>query len=411
MDDSPQIAIIGAGPYGLSIAAHLRERGVGFRIFGHPMQTWLTQMPRDMQLKSEGFASSLSSPGADFTLKQYCEEQNIPYSDYDSPVRLETFSRYGQAFQKRLVPGLEERTVISLARTAKGFTLQLDDGQLVHPRRVVVAVGIAAFSNLPPQLTRLPIALYSHSSRHRNLDSFRGRDVTIIGGGASALDLAALLHVEGATVRLICRQPVVEIHQGPGLKARTLWQRMRHPRSGIGHSFRSLALAEAPLVFHYLPTALRLHVVRTHLGPAGGWFIRDRVIGKIPLLLGSQVVQAECHEGRARLTIKSADGTESYVMTDHVIAATGYRIDLRRVSFLDQAIVATLHSVDHAPVLSSNFESSIAGLYFVGALSAASFGPLVRFAYGARFTAARISRHLSKYALRRIRARPHLLAQ
>lgn len=398
MNHSPQIAIIGAGPYGLSIAAHLQARGVDFRIFGRPMQTWLTQMPSDMQLKSEGFASNLSGPGAGFTLKTYCEEQGILYCDQDSPVRLDTFSAYGLAFQKRLVPALEERAVISLKRTATGFSLKLDDGQIVTPRQVVVAVGIGAFPNLPPQLLQLPASLYSHSSRHRELDSFRGRDVTIIGGGASAFDLAALLHAEGATVRVVCRQATAEIHQGPGLKPRSLWQRLRHPRSGIGHSLRSFAFAEAPLLFHYLPVALRLHIVHTHLGPAGGWFVRDRIIGKVPLLLGSFVRDVEYRDGRARLMIEAADGTESQVMTDHIIAATGYRTDLRRLTFLDSAIFADLRSVDQTPVLSSTFESSIAGLYFVGALSANSFGPLVRFAFGARFTANRLTRHLGKCA-------------
>ena len=398
MNHSPQIAIIGAGPYGLSIAAHLQARGVEFRIFGRPMQTWLTQMPRDMQLKSEGFASNLSGPGAGFTLKTYCEEQGIPYSDQNSPVRLDTFSAYGLAFQKRLVPALEERTVISLTRTATGFSLKLDDGQIVTPHQVVVAVGIGAFPNLPTQLMQLPASLYSHSSRHRELDSFRGRDVTVIGGGASAFDLAALLHAEEATVRVVCRRATAEIHQGPGLKPRSLWQRLRHPRSGIGHSLRSFAFSEAPLLFHYLPAALRLHIVHTHLGPAGGWFVRDRVIGKVPLLLGSCIRSVECRDGRARLTIKAADGVENQIMTDHIIAATGYRTDVRRLTFLDPNIFADLRSLDQAPVLSSNFESSIAGLYFVGALSANSFGPLVRFAFGAGFTANRLTRHLGKCA-------------
>ena len=411
MNDSPQVAIIGAGPYGLSIAAHLRERGVDFRIFGHPMQTWLTQMPLGMQLKSEGFASNLSSPGSVFTLKNYCAEHSIPYRDQDTPVQLDTFSGYGSEFQKKLVPSLETNTVISLNRIERRFKLQLDDGRIVTPREVVIAVGIGAFDNLPAQLMRLPAALYSHSSHHRELDRFRGRDVTIIGGGASAFDLAALLHTGGATVRLISRNPSAEIHQGPGSKPRSLWHRIRHPRSGIGHSFRSFVLSEAPLLFHYLPVSLRLHIVRTHLGPAGGWFVRDKVIGKVPMLLGSRVTNAESHDDRVRLTIEAQDGTSSLVVTDHVIAATGYCVDLRRLAFLDSAIQAQLSSVDHTPVLSANFESSIPGLYFVGALSANSFGPLVRFAFGAHFTANRLSRHLGKHSRRSLAEPAVLLAQ
>ena len=375
------------------------------------MQTWLSQMPRNMQLKSEGFASNLSAPGTGYTLASYCDEQGIPYSDQGRPVRLDTFSGYGLAFQKRMVPALEERTVISLKRAATGFVLQLDDGQIVNSQRVVIAIGIAAFPHLPAELSRLPAGLCSHSSRHRDLETFRGRDVTVIGGGASALDLAGLLHAEGAAVRLVCRRPAVEIHQGPGLKPRPLWQRLRHPRSGLGHSLRSFVVAEAPLLFYHLPAALRLHVVRTHLGPAGGWFVRDQVMGKVPMLLGSRVRDAECRDGRVRLTLGAADGTESQIVTDHVIAATGYRLDLRRLAFLDPALCESLRSVNHAPVLSSHFESSAAGLYFVGALSANNFGPLVRFAFGARFTAERIAQHLVSCSPRQARTRATVLAQ
>jgi FAD-dependent urate hydroxylase len=66
--DSCDIAVIGAGPYGLSVAAHLKAAGVDFRIIGTPMEFWLKHMPKGMHLKSEGFASSLADPGSTFTL-------------------------------------------------------------------------------------------------------------------------------------------------------------------------------------------------------------------------------------------------------------------------------------------------------------------------------------------------------
>lgn len=48
-----------------------------------------------------------------------------------------------------------------------------------------------------------------------------------------------------------------------------------------------------------------------------------------------------------------------------------------------------------SPVLSRHFESSVAGLYFVGLAAADSFGPMLRFAYGAKYTARRLARHLA----------------
>src|ERR1700760_1616078 len=83
------VAIIGAGPYGLSIAAHLRAAGVDFRIFGKPMGFWRDHMPDGMHLKSEGFASSLSEPSGKFTLGAFCKERGLDYADLGSPVPLE----------------------------------------------------------------------------------------------------------------------------------------------------------------------------------------------------------------------------------------------------------------------------------------------------------------------------------
>src|ERR1700678_1256506 len=105
------IAIIGAGPYGLSIAAHLHKTPLTFRIFGTPMQSWREHMPKGMLLKSDGFASSLDDPDSAFTLRHYCEEMKLPYADVGIPVPSETFVAYGLEFQKRLVPMLEETNI------------------------------------------------------------------------------------------------------------------------------------------------------------------------------------------------------------------------------------------------------------------------------------------------------------
>src|SRR6266550_5629358 len=105
------IAIVGAGPYGLSIAAHLRGHGIPFRIFGSPMVSWLNRMPKGMCLKSEGFASSLSDPEGLYTLKRFCAEQGLEYADQSYPIPLDTMAAYGLAFQKKFAPDVEDRTV------------------------------------------------------------------------------------------------------------------------------------------------------------------------------------------------------------------------------------------------------------------------------------------------------------
>ena len=392
-----EIAIIGAGPYGLSVAAHMRGLGVPFRIFGRPMDSWLAHMPKGMMLKSDGFASNIYDPDGAFTLKHFCAERGIDYSDTGLPVRLETFTQYGLAFKERMVPELEDKLVVRIDRSSDEFVLQLEDGETVKARRVVLAVGITHFANLPLSLAHLPPEFLSHSYRHHDLEPFRGRSVTVIGGGASAMDLAGLLRDANADVQLVARDTSLKFHGKPQIgKPRTLWQRVRNPQSGLGPGWRSRFFADSAMVFHYWPESLRLKTVRSHLGPSGGWFIKEKVIGRVPLLLGHTPMHAKIQEGTVRLQLRAADGTEREIQTEHIIAATGYKVDLERLTFLSSEIRSKVKAVDGTPVLSTTFESSLPGLYFVGVAAANSFGPVMRFAFGAGFAAGRIAKTMTK---------------
>jgi len=261
MDKVIDVAIVGAGPYGLSVAAHLRKLPVEFRIFGGSGRTWLARMAAGPQFKAEGRSANLSEPDMRFTLKQYCREHGLSYADRGKPVELKTFFRYLQAFQQRLVPALERKTVVSVARAAESFRLRLDDGQMLTARQVVMAAGTGTFR----ELTQPPAPYF---------------------------------------------------------------------------------VTDKPLLFHSLPGSLRSCLMRArhakHAGPAA----------KVPVPL----------------------------------------------AVLDPEIVAQVRCANHAPVLSSSFESSMAGLYFVGALAANSFGPTMHRVSGTGFAAPRLSKRLDRYA-------------
>jgi thioredoxin reductase len=388
--------IIGAGPYGLSLAAHLQARGVDFRIFGKPMHTWLTQMPKGMRLKSEGFASSLYDPEGKYTLGSYCASRGIPYADIGLPVPLTVFSSYGLEFQKRFVPQLDDTLVTSVQRDLYGFKVLLETGEAVRAHRVVVAAGIGHFGYVPPVLSALPDEFMTHSSRHHSLERFAGQEVVVIGAGASALDIAALLQQVGAAVQLITRKPIIRFHDPPADGGRSFIQKARAPMTGIGAGWKLLFYTKTPQLFHLLPEELRLMVVRKTLGPAPGWFIKNEVAGKMPFHLGYEITRAEVEGGRARLELEHVDGTQRVLQAAHVIAATGYKVNLRRLRFLQGDLLDNIHWVDESPVLSSHYESSVPGLYFIGTAAANSFGPLMRFAYGAGFAARRVSSHLRR---------------
>ncbi len=395
--------VIGAGPYGLSLAAHLRAYKVDFRIAGTVMGAWVSGMPEGMFLKSEGFASTLFEPSGKFTLGAFCAAEGIPYADTGVPVSKDTFVAYGQAFQKRFVPNVEERTAVAVTRTADGFITRFADGGDVASRRVVIAVGVGSYSQVPPVLEKLPPALRSHSADHSSFARFADQDVAVIGGGSSAMDVAAALRRRGARVTVIARRRSVRF-QTP-LGQRSLRDKIRAPMTVLGPGWKSVLCARAPLVFHRMPDSFRTKVVQRYLGPAPAWFVRDEVEGHVPILTGTSVAEAEVAGARLHLTLRREDGETSTLDADHVICATGFKVAVERTGFFDSETVAAIRHVDGAPRLSRNFETSLPGLYFVGPASANSFGPMLRFAAGAGFTARRVSRSIAASAARRPQTR------
>jgi FAD-dependent urate hydroxylase len=390
---NPEVVVVGAGPYGLSIAAHLRQRGTAFRIFGVPMQNWRSAMPKGMFLKSEGAGSNLSDPAHDLTLAHHCALTGLPYSDQGMPIPLEAFVDYGLAFQRTLVPEVEECNVVALAQKPGGFELQLETGERFKAQRVIVAVGTTYFGRLPDPLTNLPRELVSHSRDHADLGKLANREVVVIGGGQSALETAALLKEQGASVRVLVRAPFVAWNPPPC--APPIQQRFSQPRSALGLGWKAWFYCHGPGVFQYFPQKLRSKVVRRALGPAGAWWLKDRVIGNLPVLCSHSVRGAEETGGRVCLSVDTDQGQKSEIFADHVVAATGYKVDIGALPFLDAGLKRKLRCEGRVPVLSPNFESSVPGLYFTGLASANQFGPSMRFVIGADYTSRRIASAMS----------------
>jgi len=390
------VAIIGAGPYGLSLAAHLRAAGIDFRIFGKPLGTWRDHMPIDMLLKSDGFASNLSAPFEQSTLKAWCGEHGVAYANQGLPVSLETFLAYGSDFQKRYVPEAESVMVENVEQAGADFELTLANGEKVTAGYVVAAAGISCFPYTPATLSRLPSHLLSHSYDHCTVDSFRGKDVVVVGAGASAIDLAALLYDGGASVRIVARAPFIEYNSIPDPDAETLLYRIRRPASGIGRGWRSFFCANAPLLFYRLPESLRMRGVASHMHPAAGWFMREKIEGRIETLLDRTIGDAGARKRGVLLTTIRGNGKREELVCDHVIAATGYRPDTRRMSYLGPALRSAIASPRHTPVVSDYFETPVEGLFVTGPAVIDSFGPLMRFMVGAEFVAPRLSGYLRR---------------
>jgi cation diffusion facilitator CzcD-associated flavoprotein CzcO len=391
--------VIGAGPYGLSVAAHLRAANVPVRVIGHPMSSWREEMPAGMLLKSTPLSSDLSAPVAGYGLRDYCLGHGVePLADHQA-VPADLFVNYGQWFQREWVPDIEQARVEVLRRRPDGFEVVLDTGERLVAGSVAVATGQGPFAYLPPQLSAPEMltaakagapAPVSHSSRHRHLSGFSGTDVIVVGAGQSALETAALLLETGARVTVVARRQVA-FNDPPKVGGRLRIAGLVRPDSPLGDGWPYYLVSRSPYAFSHLPARVRLAIVRRLLGPAGAWWLRERVLGRVPLRAGQRIVAARTAGGRVVLHLWDRKATTSTLSADHVIAATGYRVDLDRLDFIEPETRAAIARTGRSPRLGPSFESSVPGLFFAGLSAAATFGPLLRFVAGTRFAATRIS--------------------
>ena len=388
-----EVAVIGAGPYGLSLAAHLRAAGVPHRIFGRPMHSWREHMPHGMCLKSDGFASNLYDPEGAFTLEDYCREQGLDYQRSGLPIPRETFVGYGLEFQRRMVPHLEQSDIAHVAAHREGFALTTMDGARLTARRVVLAVGITHFAYTPPILKSLPAQALSHSSQYGDVSRFRGKTVVVVGAGASAVDFASALADVGADVQLVGRRPALAFYT-PDLEPRPFADKIKKPRSSLGLGWKLGFLAYAPMTFYKLPQRLRHRIVRRHLGPVPAWFMREKIESRIPLHMSATITGVEQEGEKVVIRFTQPGCGERVLSADHIIAATGYRPSVGALPFLARDIRERIETVDDTPVLSRSFETSVPGLHMLGLAAANHFGPVCRFACGAKFSSRRLTRFL-----------------
>lgn len=409
--------IVGAGPYGLSIAAHTRAAGLSTRNFGRPMSAWAEHMPAGMQLKSEVWASHLGDPLGRYGYDAYCREHNLPY-EYANPIPLETFVAYGRWFAALAAEGVEQTTVIrvsalhgrsgvlanggggGMADKRARFEVELENGEVIRTRTVVLAVGVLPFAYTPPQLAGLDPAVAGHAGDYPDPSAFAGKRVAVIGAGQSALETVTLLAEAGAQTQLIARTPQLAWNGTPLKADRSLYRKLREPQSALGSGLRTWGLANLPGAVRHLSTDRRAHLVRSTLGPAGSWWLRDRFEGVVPTILGAEVGEAQqTATGAVRLGLVGESLATREVEVDHVVAATGYRVSMDRLSVLepglrDQVAFTQTSSTPAGPNLSAHFESSVEGLFFAGLPAALSFGPLMRFVAGAAYSARQVNRRL-----------------
>lgn len=380
--------IIGAGPYGMAAASHLASAGIELRIFGKPMDFWNSQMPKGMLLRSPWSGSSIGDPNGSFTLDRYeaALGKSLPRQ-----LPLADFVRYGQWFQRQALPALDQRNVARLETSGSGYRVTLDDGEASYSASVVIATGIGSFAHRPAPFSCLPPELVSHTSDrpNRELGRFAGKRVAVIGAGQSAIESAALLYESGAEVEVLMRRPQLR-----WLTGRPLIEWLMHSKlypfkapgriGPIGLDW----LLEHPALFTLMPRGFQDKMAYRAIRPAASAWLRPRA-GNIRLTGYVDVIATQDRGGKAHLKFAQGAGRSF----DHVLLATGYKIDIARYNFLSTDLLKRMHAANGYPILNRGFESSLPGLYFLGAAAAYSFGPFFRFVAGTQYAATALSSH------------------
>lgn len=382
------VVIIGAGPFGLSAAAHLRARGIGVKVFGQPMSFWDCHMPEGMFLRSPWAASHLSDPKGAYSLDAF---RQVAGNHFGSPIPLDCFVAYGRWFQTQGVPEVDVRRVQRVWPQEEGFRLSLEDGEEAQFRRVIVAAGIETFSSRPPQFNELPNSLVSHSVDHKDLGKFRGLQVLVVGAGQSALESAALLHENGAQTEVLMRKTAPRfLHQRPWLHNNPIVSRVLYAPADVGPALLSQLVAR-PGWCKLLPGGLRHRTDVRSIRPAGAKWLKSR-LQDVRIIAGRSISSASRQKDRVQVALDDGSVSEA----DHVLLATGYRIDISKYGFLPPELLSRIRQVNHYPQLDAGFETSVRGLHFIGATAAWSFGPLMRFVAGADYAARAVTRRIRK---------------
>jgi hypothetical protein len=377
------IAVVGAGPYGLAAAAHLRRAGAELRILGEAMSFWRT-MPAGMLLRSNWTATCIAEYQGPLSLDTY---QQVTGRRFGRPVPLDRFIQYGEWVAQQVAPDLDRRTVDRVEEDRGAFRLTLEDGDTLRAGRVVVAAGIAPFARRPPQLAGLPAELASHTGDHRDLSRFAGQRMLLVGGGQSALESAALLHEAGAEVEVLVREDHIHwLHGGKYHRKLGRLAPLVYAPTDVGPMGLSRMVA-VPDLFRRLPRWVQEPAAYRAIRPAGAEWLIAR-LRDVPFRLGRQVLAAVPEQGRLRVELSSGECR----VVDHLLYGTGYRVDIGRYRFLAPELVRAIREVDGYPVLGAGLESSVPRLHFLGAPAAWSFGPIMRFVSGGWYASRALTR-------------------
>jgi hypothetical protein len=388
-----EVVVIGAGPYGLVAAAHLRASGIEPVVFGEVMGFWKA-LPKGMLLRSEWTAAHLTDPNNPRSLFDYERAIGQPLP---RRIPMTEWARYGEWFQRSSVPNVDSRFVASVKRDQTGFCVTLEDGESVAARRVVIATGLTNFAKRPAFAAHLPAALATHTADARDFSWLAGKNIAVLGGGQSALESSSLLREVDARVEIISRRPIIRwlSYGEANYRERTLKQKILRPPGALGPIGINW-IVQIPELFRALPEPAKPFIFARAARPAGAGWLRDRVNGVVYTV--NESIDSVAVEGEQLHLVLTSGETRD---VDHLVLGSGYEVRMEGYRFLSPEIIANIGTRHGQPDLALGFESSIDGLYFIGPGSQESFGPLLHSVAGTEYAGKSVSRAIKKASLAR----------
>jgi thioredoxin reductase len=369
-----RLLIIGAGPFGLAMAAYAQHKNIEHLVVGKTMDFWRSNMPKGMVLRSA--CDWHYDPFDQDTFECYLETMNLKPLDVE-PLALDFYLSYVDWFVKRkklevLPAWVQQLNYVSGA--SPYFEAVLQAGETLTARNVVLALGFRYFKNVPEAYSSMfPPGRFSHTCDLVDLAPFKGKRLLIIGGRQSAFEWAALLNEQGAgTVNLSYRHPTPSFQKAD-------WSWVNPIVDAIVEDpgwFRRMTDEERAQVNQRLWAEGRLK-----LEP---WLAARIMNESIKLFPESQVTG--CKELPNRQLQVSLNG--SILEVDHVILATGYKVNVEKVPLLTEGnILAQLETRNGFPALDEQFQSNLPGLFFTSMCATQDFGPFLAFTAAVRTSA------------------------
>ncbi|MGZ6727867.1 MAG: NAD(P)-binding domain-containing protein [Gaiellaceae bacterium] len=389
MPEALDVAIIGAGPYGLSVAAHLR--GLRTRIFGAHMETWRSRMPDGMLLRSAWKDTSLSAPAGKGTIDAWAAATDEPREE---PIRLERFLGYADWFTSKFVDEHDPAAVARVEAANGRYSLVTTAGDELLARRIVLAVGVTPFANAPPPFDGTMEDGVSFSTDRQDFKAMSGKRLAIVGGGQSALDAAVLALEAGVQTELIVRSRINWFEdREPHYTRSPLRQKLydlAYPVVGYGPPPLN-RLATHPDLFAKLPPPWRRAATRRMLRPGASPAFHSAIVGQVRMTEEQTVTRLRRTSSGIELELSGGGRRD----VDRVVIAAGYRFRLDVLTMLSPELRERIAVADGWPDLDRYFRStSEPDLLFVGYPAEGRFGPAARYVLGVDFAASRAAAFL-----------------